>query len=307
MSSTLTPDEATKPRKGMPSPQLAKDEFKRRYGDQFVDPAFRTVQAELDKITDIAWDAYDKSRKAPVTRKAGAGFSNAAYELSVDWIAAQAAVEAAQLRHDDDTLSARILLINGSSRSEHSCPGEMSKSFRLVEIAQDVIEKEFSVKVDILDLSRLASAIWPQHPPVQGMFFHCRTAVSLALLVLSKSRHGPDPRLDERHLPAVGCSPRRDDRDAGQLVSGHLAGQADDGPSGLRRRRQPRSDPDRWKRRKPGQKDRAGRLGLSAPSGGPRVFRGGAWRCCRCRERAAVAVGLTEIHEAGPRRAERRG
>ena len=170
MSSTLNPDEATKPRKGMPSPQLAKDEFKRRYGDQFVDPAFRAVQAELDKITDIAWDAYDKSRKAPVTQKAGAGFSNAAYDLSVDWIAAQAAVEAAQLRHDDDTLSARILLINGSPRSEHSCPGEMSKSYRLIEIAQDVIEKEFSVKVDILDLSRLASEYGRNIHPCKACF-----------------------------------------------------------------------------------------------------------------------------------------
>ena len=45
MSFTLNPDEATNPCKGMPSPQTAEDEFKRRYADQFVDPAFRTVQA----------------------------------------------------------------------------------------------------------------------------------------------------------------------------------------------------------------------------------------------------------------------
>ena len=78
MSSPSNPDKTITPRKGMPSPQLGEAEFKQRYSNQFFDPAFRAVQAELDKIVDVAWDAYDKSRKSPVTQKAGPGFSNAA-------------------------------------------------------------------------------------------------------------------------------------------------------------------------------------------------------------------------------------
>jgi len=89
----------------------------------------------LDKFVDVAWEAYDKSRKSPVTQKAGPGFFNAAYDLSVDWIAAQKAGKAAQLRHDDKKQTPRILLISGSSPSEHTCPGEMLKSYRLIEIA----------------------------------------------------------------------------------------------------------------------------------------------------------------------------
>ena len=170
MASIPKPDKATKPRKGMPSPQLTEDEFKRRFGDQFVDPAFRAVQSELDAVMDVAWDGYKNSRKSPVTQKAGQDFSNAKYDLSADWIAAHEAVKAAQRRHDDKKQSPRILLINGSSRSEHTCPGEMSKSFRLVEIAQDVIEKEFSVKVDILDLSRLASEYGRNIHPCKACF-----------------------------------------------------------------------------------------------------------------------------------------
>ncbi len=170
MPSTPKPGKAIKPRKGMPSPQLAEAEFKRRYNDQFFDPAFRAVQVDLDKIADIAWDAYDQSRKSPVTQKAGPGFSNAKYDLSVNWIAAHEAVKAAQLRHDDKKQTPRILLINGSSRSEHSCPGEMSKSFRLIEIAQQVIETEFKVKVDILDLSRLASEYGRNIHPCKACF-----------------------------------------------------------------------------------------------------------------------------------------
>ena len=69
----------------MPTPQLSKDEFTRRYSQQFVDPAFRAVQAEIDKIAEVAWDGYHAYRKAPVTAKAGAGFKNPDYDLSADW------------------------------------------------------------------------------------------------------------------------------------------------------------------------------------------------------------------------------
>ena len=120
-----SPAKTITPRKGMPGPQLAEEEFKQRYTNQFFDPAFRAVQAELDKIVYVAWDAYDNSRKGPVTQKAGPGYSNAAYDLSIDWIAAHKAVTAAQRCHDDKMQPSRILLINGSSRSEHTCPGEM--------------------------------------------------------------------------------------------------------------------------------------------------------------------------------------
>ena len=125
------------PRKGMPGTQLTEHDFKRRYGEQFTDPAFRAVQAEIDKIADIAWYAYDEPRKSPITAKAGAGFKNPDYDLSVDWTAAKDAIGAARVQHDAKDATPRILLINGSSRSEHTCPGEMSKSFHLIELAKN--------------------------------------------------------------------------------------------------------------------------------------------------------------------------
>lgn len=159
-----------KPREGMPSPQLSEIEFKARYLSQFVDPEFRTVEDGLGKIADIAWAAYDDGRKSPITRKAGSKFSNPDYDLSVDWIATHNAMREAAKRHDAKKHKPRILLINGSSRSEHTCPGEMSKSFRLVKIAQDVVEKEFSLEVDILDLSRLASEYGRNIHPCKACF-----------------------------------------------------------------------------------------------------------------------------------------
>jgi multimeric flavodoxin WrbA len=147
-------EQPPEPRKGMPSPRLDRPEFERRYRQHFTDPAFAPLGAELDRVVAAAWDAYANSRKSPHTRKAGPGFADPDYDLSTDWLAARDAIAAAQRRHDDPEARPRILLVNGSSRSEHTCPGEMSKSFRLVEIAREAIP---AAETELLDLSRLAS------------------------------------------------------------------------------------------------------------------------------------------------------
>src|SRR5262245_5877954 len=151
-------------RKGMPPVKLPRDEFEKRYRSRFIDPAFAPLRRELDAIVEAAWDAYSDSRKAPLTRKAGPGFADPDYEIAVDWLAAREAILAAQRLHDDMNAQPRILIINGSSRSEHTCPGEMSKSWRLVKLAEPVLA-EMGFAVDILDLSRLTSEYGRQiHP-----------------------------------------------------------------------------------------------------------------------------------------------
>ena len=162
-------------RKGMPSVELSREEFEKRYRSRFADPAFEALQRELEAIIEAAWDGYSNSRKAPVTRKAGPGFADPAYDISVDWLAAREAILTAQRRHDAADETPRILLINGSSRSEHTCPGEMSKTWRLVKIAEPVFQ-EMGFAVDILDLSRLASEFGKQIHPCKSC-----VATSMAL------------------------------------------------------------------------------------------------------------------------------
>ncbi len=157
------------PRKGMPSPRLNEGEFRKRFLAQFQDRAFDSLAGELDSIATAAWDAYSHSRKAPRTRKAGAEFADPDYDLAVDWLAARAAIADAQRRHDDRSKPA-ILLINCSSRSEHTCPGEMSKSYRLVEIAREVFAAAPSVAIELLDLSRLASEYGRHIYPCKACF-----------------------------------------------------------------------------------------------------------------------------------------
>jgi multimeric flavodoxin WrbA len=161
---------APEPRKGMPSPRLPEAEFKRRFLGQFIDPAFDPLRGDLERIAAAAWDAYENSRKSPQTRKAGPQFADPDYDLAVDWIAAHQAVAAAQRRHEDASGQARILLINCSSRSEHTCPSEMSKSWRLVEIAERVFRDHGGLAVEVLDLSRLASEYGRTIHPCKACF-----------------------------------------------------------------------------------------------------------------------------------------
>jgi multimeric flavodoxin WrbA len=157
-------------RTGSDSPRLDEQEFRRRFLGQFQDHAYASLQTELDRVAAAAWDAYAHQRKSPHTRKAGPGYADPDYDLSVEWIEASAAAKAAQARHDDRQGPARILLVNGSSRSEHTCPGEVSKSWRLVQIAREVIEADGGAHVEFLDLSRLASEYGRHIHPCKACF-----------------------------------------------------------------------------------------------------------------------------------------
>jgi multimeric flavodoxin WrbA len=154
----------------MPSPQLSKAEFTQRFKSRFRDPVFAPLAADLDRIADAAWDGYAAGRKSPLTRKAGPGFADPDYDLAVDWIAARDAVHAAQDRHDDKAGPMRFLVINGSSRSEHTCPGEMSKSWRFTEMARDILDAPAGAEVQVLDLSRLASEYGREIHPCKACF-----------------------------------------------------------------------------------------------------------------------------------------
>jgi multimeric flavodoxin WrbA len=153
----------------MPSPQIDEAEFRKRFLSQYVDPAFDRLRSELDRIAAVAWDGYSNHRKAPRTHKAGPEFADHEYDLSDDWRAAHDAIGQAQREHEDPNEPPCILIVNGSSRSEHTCPGEMSKSWRLLEIAREICGVEGTL-VRVLDLSRLASEYGRKIHPCKACF-----------------------------------------------------------------------------------------------------------------------------------------
>lgn len=158
------------PRRGSPDPTLSEQEFKRRFLAQYADPAFDSLQDELQRIAEAAWRGYHEYRKWPRTRKAGPEFEDPDFDLSLDWYAAREAIRAAQARHDDANGPARILLISCSSRSEHTCPGEVSKSYRLMQIAHEVFAVHGGVHTEVLELHRLAAEYGRHIHPCKACF-----------------------------------------------------------------------------------------------------------------------------------------
>ncbi len=156
-------------RKEMPPRKLDREAFAARFRGQFAGESFDALGPELDRITEAAWQEYDAGNKAPRTAKAGPGYADPDYDLAVDWIAAKAAIDAAQARHEDPAGPSRILLVNGSPRTEHTCPGETSKSWRLAEIAREVLEAGHA-RVEVLDLSRTTSEYGRNIHPCKACF-----------------------------------------------------------------------------------------------------------------------------------------
>jgi multimeric flavodoxin WrbA len=160
-------------RKGMPDVQLTKEEFARRFRDRFFDPAFGADEEAIAAIIETAWDGYDVYRKNPRKVKAGPGYANPEAMLPVEWVETRRRIDAAQARQKDPSSASRILLVNGSMRSDQSCPGEMSKSWRLLSLAREEILRNSGFEVEVLDLSLLTSQY--------GRLIHpCKACVSTA-------------------------------------------------------------------------------------------------------------------------------
>ena len=163
----------TEPRKGQAPGQISRAEFSERYQASFRDPAFAPEKEAIARIEQIAWLAYKDERKSPVTRKAGPGYADPDHDLPVDWLAAHDAIAAAQAKYADPTSQPRVLMIIGSARNDGSCPGEISKTFRLAKWMTEEIEGQ-GMAVDTLDLSLTTSEYGRK-------IFPCKACVSTAM------------------------------------------------------------------------------------------------------------------------------
>jgi multimeric flavodoxin WrbA len=160
-------------RKGQGDVKLSREEFGRRLRERFYDPAFEGVSREVDRIVDVAWAMYDEYHKSPRTRKAGPGFADPDAELPIEWLEARERIQAAEREQRDPATRPRILLIAGAARHDQTCPGEMSKTFRLVQLAKGEIERA-AYTCDLLDLSMLTAEYGRQILP-------CKACVSTAM------------------------------------------------------------------------------------------------------------------------------
>ena len=154
-------------RKGQAPPPLDRAEFGTRFRASFTDPAFRVEDTSIAKLEEIAWDGYVEGRKAPFTQKAGPGYADPDYDLSTEWATTKKRIDAAQARQADASSPSRVLLVCGSARNDGTCPGEMSKSFRLMGLAREVMEQA-RIEADVLDLSLITSDYGRNIHPCKG-------------------------------------------------------------------------------------------------------------------------------------------
>jgi multimeric flavodoxin WrbA len=163
----------TKPRKGQFEGMLTREQFSVRFHGSFGHPSFYNIKEELAKVEEVAWDNYINEHKLAHTVRAGPEFADPDYDLSVEWRQTRDRLLAAEAIQKNPAARPRILLVCGADRNDGTCPGEMSKTFRLMQIARDVLVAQ-DIDVDTLDLSRLISDYdWHIHP--------CKGCVSTAM------------------------------------------------------------------------------------------------------------------------------
>lgn len=143
-------------RTGQAPAPLDRVKFSERFLGTYIDPAFRAEDQAISRLEEIAWQAYMEGRKAPLTQKAGPGYANPDYDLSTEWVATKKRIDDAQLAWADAAGKSKVLLICGSARNDGTCPGEISKTFRLLELAREVL-MQAEITPDVLDLSLLNS------------------------------------------------------------------------------------------------------------------------------------------------------
>lgn len=160
-------------RKGQGRWPLEREEFERRFRERFYDPAFDPDESAIDRLMNIAWQDYCDYHKSPRKQKAGPGFADPDYELAIEWLAARERIREAQVKHAAPDSASRVLVICAASRNDKTCPGEMSKTYRLVKIARELIASR-GAEVDVLDLSALASEFG-------RVIYPCKACVSTAM------------------------------------------------------------------------------------------------------------------------------
>ena len=82
-------------RVGQAPPGLTRAEFHERFAYRFYDPAYAVENDAISRLEEIAWQALQEGRKAPITQPAGKEFSDPTYPMSVEWMQTRQKLRAA--------------------------------------------------------------------------------------------------------------------------------------------------------------------------------------------------------------------
>ncbi|MGH6647292.1 flavodoxin family protein [Aquabacterium sp.] len=154
-------------RQGQTGEHLSREVFHERFMVRYMDPAYAAEAEAIARLEEIAWQAYQDGRKAPITRAAGPGFADPTYEVSVQWLETRQRLKDAQAHWNAPSNPSRVLVIAGGARNDGTCPGEMSKTWRLSTLVRDVVQQA-GAHADVLDLSLITSEYGRAIHPCKG-------------------------------------------------------------------------------------------------------------------------------------------
>ena len=163
----------TKIRKGQYQGELSREAFAAHFNRSFFDPKFDAERGAIKRLEEIAWNNYQDGRKAPRTSKAGKGYADPDYDLSDEWRTTSDALKAIEARQKKRSTPSRVLVICGSARNDGTCPGEISKTWRLSQLVLETLNSG-GMQTDLLDLSLLTSEYGKKIHP-------CKSCVATAM------------------------------------------------------------------------------------------------------------------------------
>ena len=160
-------------RKGQGDVKLTREEFERRLRERFYDPAFQNVERQMPRSstspgtpTTSTARVRARGRRAPASPIPSSSCRSSGSRRASGFNRPSA-------NRGCDAVPAVCLLVCGAARHDQTCPGEMSKTFRLASQAREEIERA-GLQCDLLDLSLLTAQYGRQILP-------CKACVSTAM------------------------------------------------------------------------------------------------------------------------------
>ena len=162
-------------RKGQGDVKLSREEFERRLRERFYDPAFDAVAPQIERRRGRL-EGLRRVPQEPAHAEGGAGVRGSRTSSCRSSGSRRASGFARpQREHDDPARAARASCsICGAARHDQTCPGEMSKTFRLVADGARGDRAAPASTCDLLDLSLLTAEYGRQILP-------CKACVSTAM------------------------------------------------------------------------------------------------------------------------------
>ena len=178
-------------RKGQGDVKLTREEFERRLRQRFYDPRVRRTSSARSPRSSTS----PGRRTTSTTRARARGRPAPASPIPSSSCRSNGSRRASGFSRPSasrrtPTRPGRVLLVCGAARHDQTCPGEMSKTFRLASLAREEVEQR-RPRVRLPRPQPAHRRVRPPDSSLQGLRLDRDAALPLAVLLLPEPRAGP--------------------------------------------------------------------------------------------------------------------